>query len=808
MAQRFVEDRPVVERFGLTAEQAAVVMSRGKVVVAAGAGSGKTQTAVAWIASLVQEHGYRPDQVLTCSFTRAASSELEGRVEQRARVIGANIGTTHAIARMVITTAHPELQAQCKSTKMADKCFKLAMKQVELSAEVYAEQLKANREVLAGIEAIPGWRGQNFLASLHKQICQGRTLSDKQMAALNRQRGFCRRYAYDDDGNIAVVEAVPVKVESDFEGDRQSPYWKTPVGQWFNLGEKLVDDEGKPFGIKRATLAVENFKNSGISVEDAWQTYGQTEGFMRLVAALYGAYEWLKKNDPLYAPCMDYTDQLIKALDILQTEPRTLAFMQKRFPVVIVDEAQDLNQIQFDFFGLLGARASVLAYVGDDKQSIYAFRGARPQNYVGLTKLPGYATLGITMNFRSGKAIVDAANKLMVFNGDRQIPMTCEADPRKGLGNIVARAALTHEDGAEEVAQEIRNFVDAGQSPKEFGVLVRNNAEADAFTLALISRMVPYRMLKRSEGGYFGKPLVKALIAWMTMMVSTDDDAVNSAAVTAHMTPGFMLDRMFAAGLSRVPAGMNFRDYLLSGGAVYAGSQEWRNRNASLYASAIRGLQASGSLGNSEDLIRSILAIRGPKGTFEDALVEMVNEEDVIEDEGNIEPSSEALRDAALAPLRPLMRMAKNCPDPVQMLGFITKMKAANEKVQKKTPDEKDDWKEPAVLVGTVHGWKGLEAKHIYVCMAGGVFPNFRTDKLAATDETAYDEERRLAYVAITRGEQSVTIVAPAQTYLGKPATTSRFIGEAGIEWVGEPPKAVEVQPPEAAMEYSYNRAP
>ena len=820
----------VVEDFGLTEEQAAVVASKGKVVVAAAAGSGKTQTAVAWIASLVKEQGYAPEQILACSFTRAAAAELESRVESQAGVRRAEIGTTHSIARMVIGFAHPELAAQIKpsATKLADKCFKIAMKQVELSAGGYSAQLEKNKELLSKIEAIPGWRSNDFLSSLHRQLEQGRTLSDKQVAALDKFKsygggyggGYRRRYA---DEDITPIEPV-IKKAADEDG--QSKYWNVPAGQWFNLGEKLVDDAGKAVGSKRASLAVENFKNGGISPEEAWQTYGSTTGFMRLMAALYGAYEWTKKNDPVYGPSMDFTDQLVKALDILRTEPKVLESMQRRFKVVIVDEAQDLNQIQFDFFSILGEKADVLAFVGDDKQSIYAFRGAKPGNYVDLTKKPGFQTKGITMNFRSGKAIVDAANKLIAHNGDRQIPMVCEADvARKGMGQIVAKTAATHEAGAEEVGQEIKDSVDSGDSPKDFGILVRNNAEADAYTLSLISRGVPYRMLKKSEGGYFGRPLVKALVAWMTLVVSKSDAEINDAVIQAHSTPGFNLDKMFASGLSANARGMNYLDYILAGRTIYFDKQAWRNKNVAQYADAIRGLVASGSTTSSEDLIRAILAIKGARGTFEDSLIALVDEDDIIEDEGSIEPSAEAIRDAAMAPLRPLMQMAQNFKDPATMMHFILKMKAANEKAQKKEPTDKDDWKEPAVLVGTVHGWKGLQAKHVFVCMAGGVFPNFRTEEQAEEDPTAFDEERRLAYVAITRGEQTVTIMSPSSSYLGKPAKgISRFIGEACIKIIGEePPKEVPAEPGEVPPEaktasfahslasnlsnsYSYNR--
>ena len=238
----------------------------------------------------------------------------------------------------------------------------------------------------------------------------------------------------------------------------------------------------------------------------------------------------------------------------------------------------------------------------------------------------------------------------------------------------------------------------------------------------------------------------------------------------------------------------NFLDYISAGKEVYDDSAAWLNKRVAEYVSAIRTVRIQGQ-GDSSSMIRSILSLKGPKGTFEEALMKLVDEDDVIEEEGGIEGGEDALRNAAMAPVRPLMLMAENFTDPVNLLGFIAKMKAANEKTQKRTPEDKDDWKEPAVLVGTVHGWKGLQAKHVYVCMAGGVFPNFRSDEKALEQQmagevvTAYDEERRLAYVGITRGEESCTVISPQANYLGKPASVSRFVDEACIQVAGEAEK-------------------
>lgn len=826
-AGRLSSGSKTAAKFGLTPEQEQVMLSMGKVVIPAGAGSGKTTTMVATIAHLVEEKGYRPEQIMACSFTRAAAAELENRVENRAGVRGAVLGTTHSMARAIIKRARPNLAQAVANTKAADKLFKIAMKQVPLDVATFQQSLDQNKELLSRIEAIPGWRSKDFLVSIHGQLSRGKTLSEKQIAVLQKFEGGggwggggggggyrgrpYRRYSAEEQPFVEAIRSVLTPKPKEAAGsdppsgggggdDKFSPFWTTPVGEWFNIGKPIVGEDGKPMGEKRAKLAVENFKNDGQSVEQVRSERGDGDPLV----ALYGAYEWLKQNDPVMAPAMDYTDQLIVALDILKTDAKAREAEQRRHKVVIVDEAQDLNRIQNEMFDILGEKADLYARVGDDKQSIYAFRGAKPSIFVDATKQEGTQTKPITMNFRSGKAIVDAANKLIAHNEDRQIPMVCDADvDRKGIGAIKAKSAATHEDAADQVAQEIKDAVDAGDSPKDFGILVRNNAEADAYTLSLLVRGIPYRMLKKSEGGYFGKPLVRAMTSWMRLITGGSDSEVNDAVVEAHMTPGFGLDKQFASGLSRSARGQNYLDYISSGSPVYFGKADWMNKRVAEYADAIRTVRAVGGM-DSPSLVRAILSIKGSKGTFEEALMKLVDEDDIIEDEG-AEAGEEAIRNAAMAPLRPLMVMAENFKDPANLLTFIKKMKDANEKAQKKTPDDKEDWKEPAVLIGTVHGWKGLEAKHVYVCMAGGVFPNFKTDEKAANgDQTAYDEERRLAYVAITRGEDSVTVMSPQTSYLGKPSAMSRFVAEACIQVAGENPMAnADAAPAEKELTYA-----
>ena len=708
------------EKMGLTPEQMGALVANGKIIITAGAGSGKTRVLAAKIAHYVQEKGYRPEQIMATSFTRKSAKELKERVEENFGITEANIGTTHSISAQVIRSFKPQWQNALRAAMdgTTERLFTIAMSQVQLDP---------------GAQSRPsgGYGGR-------------------------------RRYA---GRNL----------------------YKDALGQWFNLGEKLIDAKGKPIGKKRLKNFIGKWKMGGWGPEQAWAFYKgrQAESTTPyFAAAVYGAYEFLKNEDPEYAPAFDFDDWLIKAVEVLENDPAALETLQRRYKIVLVDEAQDLNAMQHKLFSMIAGQADTYALIGDDKQAIYAFRGAVPEEFIDLPE-KGFENKQLTMNFRSGQSIVDAANKLIAHN-ERQIPMVCDANvERKGMGQIRAMEEDTHEKAASVACAEIADSIkNGGMSPDDFGVIVRNNAEADAYALSLMARGIPFR----TKVDFFNKPIIKAALAWMTINSGGSDEEVNDAIVSAHQTPGFFLDKQFGSMLGkRAPRGMNYLDYLLSGGQVY--DQAWRDKKmVAAYRDVVS--QVVGFEGDTAQVLRFIMGIQGTKQSFQDSLIEQIDVDDLAEDLGR-EPSEEEIREAALVPIRPVMAVAENFEDPKKMMTFIHKLKRANAQTRKGEEDP-----EPAVPIMTCHSWKGLEAKHVYVSMAQGVFPP--SEELMRRDEApdpiikagTIEDERRLAYVAITRGEDSVTIMCPRETYRGTPGGPSQFVDEACIGMVGaETPK-------------------
>lgn len=880
--------------------------------IANGIVSHNTAVMAAKVAYHVLEQGMSPDQVLAVSFTRKAATELKERVEKLYGIQSDTISTTHTLAGNVLREFHPGARAVLAKTspRNSDKLMRLAFAQIALSERSGSSY---------GYGGRGGWRG--------------------------------RRAAYGGSSG-------------------GNPYWKEPAGQWFNLGMTPADEDGKPIGRNALSAIVEVAQSHSETWQDIKAKADQNprNSLLRFGAAFYAAYEWLKENDPELSPYRDFNDWLGDAADLMEKNPQALASMQRRFKVVLVDEAQDLNKQQQRLFNAIAAKAKVYAQIGDDRQcvsvdtlvdtpqgnvrvdalkvgdqilayrnghpvyqtvkhvvpsswergylvttqsgrellmspnhkiwatgfqadsnsihlsahslegscvayraagksfgfqsyrdaltlaqgmqtdtgktvqetlawgsdalvlvtssdlqvgqevpvhvdgvvsletivsiveasgkfidldvddascffgngilshnSIYKFRGAVPELFTELPK-KGFDTYNLTFNYRSGKNIVDSAEKLISHNGDRQIPKTCRANPSRVEDGLVEMVRPeTHEVGAVQVSEEIANSCtpEAGGSPANFGILVRNNAEADAYAIALMSKGIPFR----SRTSYFDKSAVKALLAWCQLAVSQDPNVINAATLKAHMRPGFFLGDKFMEGLQQYcPRGKTYADYIIEGGTAYMSG--YNAKNIALYGEEIAKLRRF--QGTASDLINAVLGVTGSKGiSFRDALAEDVDPEELMEGTDKLEVSKEEIAEAAVAPVNPLIKMAQKFEDPEKWLAFVDRMVKANDKTLKKEDDQT-----PAVRIDTVHSWKGLQAKHVYVIMAGGgVFPNNHALNESNTGvNTALDEERRLAYVAITRGEDAVTVVCPATNYRGKPADVPGFVAEACIQ--------------------------
>ena len=654
------------------------------------------------------------------------------------------------------------------------------------------------------------------------------------------------------------------------EADQQAT-WKIPANLWFNLGWPMFmegDQAAQAVGPGRINTRMSKFTGETLSPEQAYGLYIAPEldeinggmpyldpanglsmvetpeggtfkesppPFDALCAAVYGAYQWLKGEDEEYQGRIDFTDMLIKAVSVMRSNPRARKAQQSQYSHILVDEAQDQNQLQHTMFGLIAGyidpetlepnpdgsmTAETYALIGDDKQAIYAFRGADPEEFIrrsDTSKWKGdFKTEILETNYRSGGMIVGAANSLMKHQmvrdpetGEKfnpQIPMVCEVRADQASKGLVrAETVSDNKMAAVATATQIDNMISGPDAefdlgPKwnkpSFGVATRTRAERNAFCLELVKRGIPYRA---EDVNLFNNPTAKSMLLYLKFASSSNIEDINDAVLNLRFFPKFDVGNRFGSNVAKKAKG-NYYDWLIGGGWEQAGPKEKlpaiqayvenlrkvKEDFASLEPTAFVNNLLNGLLGqDGRTLIENLVdAVRNDEYLMDKLAEEGADERGVV--------AEDLIREEAKSPLEAIYNVLGSHGDIQNGLAFIEKLKRANDKL---SHDAKDKG-EPAVWVGTAHSWKGLECGNIFIPMAEGIFPS-------GYAQADYDlaQERRLAYVAITRGQESVTIL-DINSRGDKVLPPSRFITEACIPGAdpGRTPRVGEPLLPKTAQ--------
>lgn len=671
----------------------------------------------------------------------------------------------------------------------------------------------------------------DFYGKTQRGFVDPRRLSEKQVSALGKVFDMARVY-YDLDTDPSLSDGgarfAAKKPRDKDKGLREKyPSFSQSVNQWFNLGLHLTDDgtaEGEPLPPGQFKQAITKFKGRMISPSEAYQLAlaGELPDELGVPeAAVYAAYEYLKgpNGEQDFAGKGDFDDVLIDVSKMLLSNPRALSAAQARFKVILVDEAQDLNRAQHMMFGLLAgfidpAKANKVAtvqkigelakddgsmtadtycFIGDDKQAIYEFRGADPEAFIDMSNLveggAGFKTEILKTNYRSGELIVEAANRLISHN-TKQIPMTCAANPSRGDKGGISRvpfepvAGKDMSEPAAWLAARVEEMMGLGEAGKKgydaFGVGLRSNAEAYTYGIELLKKGIPFR----AKANFFGDPNTKALLHWLTVAdegMNGDVARINDAVLNARTAPTSMLGQKFVDELTERATG-NYLVWLQQNYASIYGPRGFQTASVKAYVDNLTTVAnlKNANLSN-EMLLNAILGLQGTDGsTVKDALVDKVRDDDELMAELRAadpkgEVLDEAVQEQAMAPIAPLKGLLDARANITEAMKYVRTLQAANAKLTANDDPEAKGFKEPAVTLGTMHSWKGLEVENMFVPVVGGKFP--RTD---ATEEDLASE-RRLAYVALTRGENKVFVMdipTARMTKQGVVISKSQFIEE------------------------------
>jgi DNA helicase-2/ATP-dependent DNA helicase PcrA len=452
------------------------------------------------------------------------------------------------------------------------------------------------------------------------------------------------------------------------------------------------------------------------------------------------------------ANAMDFDDLLLHPLTLFRDHPDRLAFYQQRFDAVLVDEFQDTNRAQYLLIRSLGERHRDVCVVGDDDQSIYSWRGADVRNMLDFQRdFPDAALIRLEENYRSTQIILDAANAVIAENAER-LGKTLFTVRRDGEPVVVVAAADERDEG-EWVAREVRSLVtDHAHAYGEVAVLYRTNAQSRAFEDAFRRSAIPYRVV--GAVSFYNRREVRDLLAYLRLVANpTDDGAFLRAVQVPRRGIGVSSLRTLQDAATRWKRG------LLDAASIASRIPELRpntKRELEQFAEAIAGLREA--------------AVTASPAVILERIVEQIDYEAYLREEGfegveRLENVRELI--AAAAEWSEEVTEGEEAGTPVER--FL-------ETAALTTSDERVAGDASGVTLMTVHTAKGLEWPVVVVAgLEDGLFPLSRAME---TPEGA-EEERRLAYVAMTRAQDRVYLTWARTRRRGgqlMPGMPSRFI--------------------------------
>ena len=454
------------------------------------------------------------------------------------------------------------------------------------------------------------------------------------------------------------------------------------------------------------------------------------------------------------AGLVDFAELLLRAHELLRDNPPLLSHYRARFREILVDEFQDTNAIQYAFVRVLAGHEGHVFVVGDDDQAIYGWRGAKVENVQGfLRDFPGAQTIRLEQNYRSTANILSAANAVIAHNPDR-IGKQLWTDSGDGEP-IDLYAAYNEMDEARYIVERARQWVRDGGSYTEVAVLYRSNAQSRAFEEQLHQYDIPYRVYGGQR--YFERAEVKDALSYLRLAANRHDDAAFERAVN---TPPRGIGERTLDQLRRQARAQDISMWDAALAELSAAELNARAKNAlrgfmTLIEEFSRNFQ---SLNLSEQVEHAIAHSslrdyyeRDSRGNAESRVE---NLDELVNVASRFEPTQEDA-DAGLS----------------ELAAFLAH--AALE-----AGEAQGEIGQPCVQLMTLHSAKGLEFPIVFlVGLEEGLFPSQRSTE----DASRLEEERRLAYVGITRARTKLILTcAESRRMHGTEmlARPSRFLAE------------------------------
>lgn len=517
--------------------------------------------------------------------------------------------------------------------------------------------------------------------------------------------------------------------------------------------EKDLNINPKQYNPRAILSAISNAKNDLLNPKD-FESASGNRPFDQVVSEIYKEYQKRLVQDQI----MDFDDLIMQTLVLFQKDKATLHYYQNKFRYLLVDEYQDTNEAQYQLCRLLAAQYSNVCVVGDGDQSIYGWRGANMENILNFEKdykEKGVHTVKLEQNYRSTGHILSAANAVIKNNQNRKAKKLWTD---QGAGEkITYYRAQSDVDEAIFVISKITEAVKAGKRDyKDFAILYRTNAQSRGFEESLVKSNIPYQIVGGHK--FYDRKEIKDILAYLKLVANTSDSmsfnrivnmpkrGIGAATVEKLLT--FANERRIGVGdalsnLELVPVSA-------------AASKKLADFNAKLVDCVSYAQDASHTV---TGLTEKILEDFG--------YTEALKKEKTLESASRLENLDEFLT----VTKRFDDNFEAEDDESLPINDFLSEVTLLSDQ-----DDIEDDGNQVTLM--TLHAAKGLEFPVVFlVGMEDGIFPLSR----AMLEEDQLEEERRLAYVGITRAREKLYLTnAFSRTMYGKTTSNpaSRFVQE------------------------------
>ena len=519
---------------------------------------------------------------------------------------------------------------------------------------------------------------------------------------------------------------------------------------------KQLNYDEKMLPVKRVINEISKAKDKMLTPQEMLKEAGY-DNLKQSVAKVYEIYQSRLKT----ADAMDFDDMLCNTVHLFETCPDILEYYQNQFKYIMVDEYQDTNKVQYKFVSMLAAKYGNICVVGDDDQSIYKFRGATIENILSFENtFKGAKIIRLEQNYRSTQNILNAANGVISNNTMRK-GKTLWTENAVG-DKIEVHTSDSERDEAAFIAKTILDGVADGRKFSDFAILYRMNAQSNAIEQALSRSGIPHRVI----GGrrFYDREEIRDMVAYLQVINNPHDDIRLSRIINVPKR-GIGATTLEKAG--EIAAGL--------GESIYSVIKD-----ADVYPQLTRAAtKLKGFVALVDGLIEAEQSGDYSLAELYNLILEHTDYEKYLKTEkDNPDVRIENIEELSSN----IIKFEEDYAEEASLSNFL-------EEISLQTDIDNYDAEADSSVMMTLHSAKGLEFPVVFIAgMEESVFPSIAT--MMNPDEL--NEERRLAYVGITRAKEKLYITkAKSRMLMGHTSynKVSRFVNEIPpelLEYTGE----------------------